>query len=80
MSSASFSFSLVDFRLIKEFGLGLGVAILADALIVRMVLVPSIMHLFGNKAWAFPAWLDRVLPNLSVEAPHAPPVPAGGDE
>ena len=68
MSSVFFSFVLVDFRVIKEFGIGLGVAILADALLVRMVLVPSVMHLFGNRAWAFPAWLDRALPDLSVGA------------
>ena len=67
MSSVFFSFILVDFRVIKEFGLGLGVAILADALIVRMVLVPAIMHLVGNRAWWFPSSLDRILPNLSVE-------------
>jgi RND superfamily putative drug exporter len=67
MSSVFFSFALVDFRVIKEFGFGLGIAILADALIVRMVLVPSIMHLVGNNAWWFPSWLDRLLPRVSVE-------------
>jgi RND superfamily putative drug exporter len=68
MSSVFFSFMLVDQRVIKEFGLGLGTAILADALLIRMVLVPAIMHLLGNAAWWFPAGLDRILPNLSVEA------------
>ncbi len=67
MSSVFFSFALVDSRVIKEFGFGLGIAILADALIVRMVLVPSIMHLVGDKAWWFPSWLDRLVPRLSVE-------------
>ena len=81
MSSVFFSFTLVDERVIKEFGIGLGTAILADALIVRMVLVPSVMHLFGNRAWWFPRWLDRLLPNLSVEGSSQPaPAPSGGAE
>ena len=81
MSSVFFSFVLVDERVIKEFGIGLGTAILADALIVRMVLVPSVMHLFGNRAWWFPSWLDRALPNLSVEGVSQPaPAPSGGSE
>ena len=79
MSSVFFSFTLVDERVIKEFGIGLGTAILADALIVRMVLVPSVMHLFGNRAWWFPSWLDRALPNLSVEGQPAP-APSGGSD
>ena len=73
MSSVFLSFTLVDTRVIKEFGYGLGVAILADALLVRMVLVPSLMHLFGNAAWWFPAWLGQRLPNISVDAGPAKP-------
>ena len=68
MSSVFLSFTIVDTRIIKEFGYGLGIAILADALLVRMVLVPSLMHLFGNAAWWFPAWLDRRLPSIGVDA------------
>ena len=75
-----FAFALGDQRVIKEFGIGLGTAILTDALIVRMVLVPSIMHRLGNAAWWFPAWLDRLLPNLSVEGPEPLPAPAGADD
>ncbi len=47
------------------FGLAIGVAI--DAFVVRMVLVPAVMHLLGEKAWWLPAWLDRMLPSLDVE-------------
>jgi RND superfamily putative drug exporter len=66
---------------IKEFGLGLGSAILADALLVRMVLVPSILHLVGNSAWWFPNWLDRALPNLSVKGElHPVPAPSGSSD
>lgn len=73
MSSVFLSFTLVETRVIKEFGYGLGIAILADALLVRMMLVPSLMHLFGNAAWWFPTWLDRRLPIISVDAAPARP-------
>jgi putative drug exporter of the RND superfamily len=56
-------------RIIKEFGIGLSAAILIDALLVRTVLVPSAMHLFGPANWWLPRWLDRILPRLSVEGP-----------
>ena len=52
---------------LKMLGLGLAVAILIDATIVRMVLVPATMALLGKANWWLPAWLDRVLPHLSVE-------------
>ena len=42
-------------------------AILVDALIVRMLLVPAIMHLLGDRAWYIPRWLDKVLPRLTIE-------------
>jgi RND superfamily putative drug exporter len=58
---------LGDDRTVKAFGVGLGVAILVDALIVRMTLVPAIMHLLGDKAWYMPRWLDRLLPRVTIE-------------
>ena len=48
-------------------GLGLATAILVDATIVRMVLVPATMALLGKANWWLPAWLDRVLPHLTIE-------------
>ncbi|HLK43513.1 MAG TPA: MMPL family transporter, partial [Thermoleophilia bacterium] len=69
MSSVFFSFLLAPDRVSKEFGLLLGVAILTDALIVRMTLVPSLLALLGERAWSIPAWLDRALPNLTIEPP-----------
>jgi RND superfamily putative drug exporter len=57
---------------IKMFGLGLSTAILIDATIVRMVLVPSLMTLFGRANWWLPDWLDRLLP----AAEHPAPVPS----
>ncbi len=52
---------------LKMLGLGLAVAILVDATIVRMVLVPATMALLGKANWWLPAWLDRILPHLTVE-------------
>ena len=49
------------------FGLGLGLAILIDVLIVRMVIAPAVVTLLGDRAWWLPAWLDRILPNVSLE-------------
>ena len=59
-------------RVIKEFGIGLATAILIDALLVRTVLVPAVMHLLGKSNWWIPKWLDRVLPRVSVEGPAEP--------
>jgi RND superfamily putative drug exporter len=53
---------------LKLFGLGLAVAILIDATLVRMVLVPATMELLGDRNWWFPGWLDRITPRLHVEA------------
>jgi RND superfamily putative drug exporter len=56
---------------IKMLGLGLATAILIDATIVRMVLVPATMTLLGRANWWLPAWLDRLLPQVSIDADHA---------
>jgi putative drug exporter of the RND superfamily len=55
-------------RILDVFGLGLAVAILVDATLVRMVLVPSIMQLLGKANWWFPLWLDKAVPHLDVES------------
>jgi putative drug exporter of the RND superfamily len=60
-------------RILDVFGLGLAVAILVDATLVRMVLVPSVMQLLGKANWWFPHWLDRVVPHLDVDGGSAPP-------
>jgi RND superfamily putative drug exporter len=62
------SFVLGDSTMIKLFGLGLATAILVDATVVRMVLVPATMELLGDRNWWFPRWLDRIIPRLHVEA------------
>jgi RND superfamily putative drug exporter len=56
---------------LKMLGLGLATAILIDATIVRMVLVPATMALLGKANWWLPAWLDRTLPRLTVEGTDA---------
>ena len=54
-------------RTLNAFGLGLAVAILVDATLVRMVLVPSIMQLLGRANWWLPGVLDRALPHFELE-------------
>jgi putative drug exporter of the RND superfamily len=67
------SFMLEFERTMKMMGTGLATAILFDASIVRMLLVPATMELLGDRNWWLPRWLDRLLPNLDVEG-HAPAV------
>jgi putative drug exporter of the RND superfamily len=66
------SFVITTDRTIKMIGLGMAVAILIDALLIRTVLVPAVMHTFGKYNWALPAFLDRRLPRLSLEASEDP--------
>ena len=56
-------------RVVKLFGLGLSVAVLIDATIVRLLLVPATMELLGDRNWWIPRWLDRILPRVHIEAP-----------
>jgi RND superfamily putative drug exporter len=55
-------------RELAEFGFGLGFSVLVDALLIRSLLVPALMHLIGSANWALPRSLDRILPDLAVEA------------
>jgi RND superfamily putative drug exporter len=66
------SFALGDDRIIKLFGLGLASAVFIDAVIIRCLLVPALMEIFGRRAWWLPSWLDRRLPRLAIEAPEEP--------
>jgi RND superfamily putative drug exporter len=60
---------------LKLFGIGLAAAIFLDATLVRMVLVPAVMQILGDRNWWIPDWLERILPRLDVERRVAP---AGG--
>ncbi|MGR6998446.1 MMPL family transporter [Yinghuangia aomiensis] len=53
-------------------GIGLAGAVALDAFILRMILVPAVMHLLGRANWWLPAWLDRILPHLAVDPPDRP--------
>ncbi|MEO7262595.1 MAG: MMPL family transporter [Jatrophihabitantaceae bacterium] len=64
-------FILGDARVIKLFGIGLASAVFLDAFVVRTVLVPSLMHLLGDSNWSYPTWLDRLTPQVSIEAAEA---------
>jgi putative drug exporter of the RND superfamily len=70
MGTVFAAFILSADRIPKEFGLLLAVAILTDALIVRMTLVPALLTLLRERSWYIPGWLDRLLPNLTIEPPH----------
>lgn len=76
MAAVFLGFFLEDFRTIKMIGFGLGVAVFVDAFLVRLVLVPAVMTLLGERAWSIPRWLDRILPRVSIEGPaDEPPAP-----
>ena len=68
------SFILENDRVMKLMGTGLAAAILLDATIVRMLLVPATMELLGDRNWWLPRWLDRILPDLDVEGQAEPVV------
>ncbi|MET9017062.1 MMPL family transporter [Streptomyces olivaceoviridis] len=68
------SFVFGGMRVISEFGLSLAVAVALDALLIRMVVVPALMHLCGGANWWLPRRLDRALPRVSVEGPSDEPV------
>jgi RND superfamily putative drug exporter len=61
------AFLLSPDRMLKQFGLGLATAVLLDALLIRCVIVPAVLRLFGNRAWWLPRSLDRVLPKIALE-------------
>jgi len=72
MASVFGVFVLTGVPSIKELGLGCAVAIVLDATLVRLILVPAAMKLFGDWNWWMPSWLDRALPDLSFEAGASP--------
>jgi RND superfamily putative drug exporter len=73
------SFVLSDDPTVKMLAVGMAVAVLIDATVVRMILVPAVMTLLGRRAWWLPAWLDKITPNFELEGPARPaPIPEAG--
>ena len=73
--------------MIRPIGFALAFGVLLDAFLVRMLIIPALMHLVGDKAWWLPRWLDRILPNIDVEGsaltrhhPRSEQVDAGHDD
>ena len=62
MVAVFLSFALSDQRVVKEFGIGLAIAIFLDATLIRLVLVPAAMQLMSDANWWLPSWLNRALP------------------
>jgi RND superfamily putative drug exporter len=64
MVAVFFTFALSGPLPPKEMGVILGIAVLLDAMLIRLVLVPTLLRVFGRRAWALPRWLDRILPDV----------------
>jgi RND superfamily putative drug exporter len=77
MASVFFAFLLSTSVVIKMLALGLGVSVIIDATLIRLLIVPSLMFVFDRANWWIPAWLDRVLPRLEAE-PAVVPSPVSG--
>ena len=73
------SFMLGEDRVIKEFGLSLASAVFLDAVVVRCLLLPAVLHLIGPVTWSLPGWLARRLPRLNIEGTTLVPQGAGAD-
>ncbi|MCA6094163.1 MMPL family transporter [Streptomyces sp. SCA3-4] len=80
MISVFLAFVLSGDRVIAMFGIGLASAVALDAFVLRTLLVPALMHMLGGANWWLPAWLERLLPRISIEPPEEPepvvPLPA----
>ncbi|MEU8227890.1 MMPL family transporter [Kribbella sp. NPDC048915] len=75
MIAVFLSFVLDDDPTVKMLAVGMAVAVLIDASLVRMVLVPAVMTLLGPRAWWLPRWLDRITPNIQLESAPPPTTP-----
>lgn len=67
MVSVFGGFIFSHMAMVRPLGFGLAIGVLFDAFVVRMLIVPSLMHLFGKSAWWLPRWLSRILPDVDVE-------------
>jgi len=67
MTSVFAGFIFMDEPIVQSMGFALAAAVIFDAFVVRLVLIPALMYLMGEKAWYLPAWLDKVIPNVDIE-------------
>ncbi|ASD20782.1 RND transporter [Cryobacterium sp. LW097] len=67
MASVFSGFVFSNSVMIQSIGFGLAIGVLLDAFVVRLLIIPAVMHLLGDAAWWLPKWLDRILPNVDVE-------------
>ena len=65
------AFAISGNRVLEMFGVTMASAVLLDAVVIRLVLLPAVLELLGRRTWAFPRWLDRRLPRLAIEAEPA---------
>jgi putative drug exporter of the RND superfamily len=70
MTSVFGAFILGNDPIVKLFGVALSTAVLLDAFVVRLILIPSLMTMFGKANWWLPDWLSRLLPHVSIESEH----------
>jgi putative drug exporter of the RND superfamily len=68
------SFAASNNHLLKLLGLSLALAVFLDAVVIRSILLPAVLELFGRRTWAFPAWADRRLPRLTIEPAESEPL------
>jgi RND superfamily putative drug exporter len=77
MAAVFLSFGASEFAIPRQLGVGLAIAVVLDALVLRLFMLPAAMHVLGRRGWWLPAWLDRVLPHVDPEGGHRPrPWPA----
>jgi RND superfamily putative drug exporter len=79
MVAVFLAFTLSSDVVVKMMGVGLAIAVLLDATLIRLVLVPATMALLGDLNWWLPRWLDRLLPHVDIDA-AVPVTPALGDD
>jgi RND superfamily putative drug exporter len=66
------AFAISGNRVLEMFGLGMATAVFLDAIVIRMLLLPAVLELLGRTTWALPAWLERLLPRVAIEAETSP--------
>lgn len=80
MISVFGGFILMDMAFIKTMGFALAAAVFFDAFVVRMVVMPSLMYLLGDKAWWLPGWLGKILPKVDIEGENLAVTAPGSQE